>query len=312
MGQVSQSAIDAAIKRTVTVRVPASTSNLGAGFDCCGLALNLYLSVTAQVLIDAGKETAAAKPCDGENLICSTMRVVAEREGVELPPVHLDIRPDIPFASGLGSSAAAIAAGIILCSAICDLNLAPEQMLRHGAEMEGHADNFAAALLGGLVFTCLKEDGDVIAVKRAWPAEIKLIAVTPQWTVPTKHAREILAPQVKRRDAVYNLQRVALLGAALETRNYDLLWEAMQDRLHQTERAQLVPGLPKVLALPRLPGLLGLALSGSGPTVVALAMTNFAEIGDRIVACFREHKLETTVRLLEVDHEGVCTSLVSA
>jgi len=305
MSQVSHFRKNDITSRTVEVRVPASTSNLGSGFDCCGLALNLYLSVTA----DAGKESGAAKPCDGENLICSTMRVVAEREGVELPPVHLDIRPDIPFASGLGSSAAAIAAGIILCSAICDLNLSPERMLRYGAELEGHADNFAAALLGGLVFTCLKEDGDVLAIKREWPAEIKLIAVTPQWTVPTKHAREILAQQVRRRDAVYNLQRVALLGAALETRNYDLLWEAMQDRLHQTARAQLVPGLPKVLALPRAPGLLGLALSGSGPTVVALAMANLDEIGNRIVACFREQKLEATVRHLEVDHEGVRTSV---
>ncbi|HYW71268.1 MAG TPA: hypothetical protein VE961_09550, partial [Pyrinomonadaceae bacterium] len=114
---MSDRAKNAAGSRTVAVRVPASTSNLGSGFDCCGLALNLYLSVTAQVLIDDGQETGAAKPCDGENLICSTMRVVAERERVDLPPVHLDIRPDIPFASGLGSSAAAIAAGIILCSA---------------------------------------------------------------------------------------------------------------------------------------------------------------------------------------------------
>jgi homoserine kinase len=285
--------------RTVEVRTPASTSNLGSGFDCCGLALNLYLSVTAQVLADD------PKTCDGDNMICSVMRFVAEREGVELPPVRLEVRPDIPFASGLGSSAAAIAAGITLCSAICDLNLPQEKILSYGAELEGHADNFAAALVGGLVFTCTREDGAVIAVKRGWPPEIKIVAVTPHWPVQTKHAREMLAKDVSRQDAVYNLQRIALLGAALETKNYELLWEAMQDRLHQKQRAQLVPGLAEVLALPRAPGLLGLALSGSGPTVVALATEKFDEISDRIAGCFRQQKLDATVRVLEVDHEGI-------
>jgi homoserine kinase len=284
--------------RTFEVRAPASTSNLGSGFDCCGLALKLYLSVTAKVVAED------TKFYHGDDLIFSAMRFVAEREKVELPPLELEIRPDIPFASGLGSSAAAIAAGITLCSAICDLHLTQEKILSYGTELEGHADNFAAALLGGLVFTCTKEDGEVIAVKRSWPADIKLIAVTPHWPVQTKHAREILSKNVSRSDAVYNLQRVALLGAALETKNYHLLWEAMQDRLHQAQRAQLVPGLAEVMALPAAPGLLGLALSGSGPTVVALATENFAEISDRIAGCFHEHKLETTVRLLEVDYEG--------
>jgi homoserine kinase len=290
--------------RAVEVRVPASTSNLGSGFDCCGLALKLYLSVRARVPADRSEETEDGKNIDGDDLIFSAMRFVAGRERVQLPRVHLEIRPDIPFASGLGSSAAAIAAGITLCSAICDLNLAQEKILSYGTELEGHADNFAAALLGGLVFTCTKEDGEVIALKRDWPAEIKIIAVTPHCSVQTKHAREILSVEVSRQDAVYNLQRIALLGAALETKNYDLLWEAMKDRLHQKTRAQLVPGLAEVLALPRAPGLVGLALSGSGPTVVALATANFDAISDRIVGCFRQHKLEAGVRRLEVDYEG--------
>jgi homoserine kinase len=290
--------------RAVEVRVPASTSNLGSGFDCCGLALKLYLSVTARVLAGVIEASEGTRTLDGDNLIFSAMRFVADRENAQLPPVHLEIRPDIPFASGLGSSAAAIAAGITLCSAICDLNLDQEKILSYGTELEGHADNFAAALLGGLVFTCTKEDGEVIAVKRVWPSEIKLIAVTPHCSVQTKHAREILSVEVSRQDAVYNLQRIALLGAALETKNYGLLWEAMKDRLHQKRRAQLVPGLAEVLALPREPGLLGLALSGSGPTVVALATENFDEISDRIVGCFRQQKLGATVRRLEVDFEG--------
>ena len=291
------------------MRAPASTSNLGSGFDCFGLALNLYLSVTARILGGLRPEGEDGKTSDSDDLISSTMRFVAEREGVDLPTVQLEVRPDIPFASGLGSSAAAIAAGITLCSALCNLNLTQEKIVRYGAELEGHADNFSAALLGGLVVSCMKEDGDVIAVKREWPFEIKVIAVSPQISVQTKHAREILPKNISRQDAVYNLQRIALLGAALETKNYGLLWEAMQDRLHQNQRSGLVPGLGEVLALPRMQGLHGLALSGSGPTVVALATQNFDEIGDRMVECFRAHKLAATVRLLEVDGEGTRTSV---
>src|SRR6266511_377827 len=307
--------------RTVEVRVPASTSNLGSGFDCCGLALNLYLSVRATVTDTArevceisfagearGNKTA---PLNQENLIYRAMRFVAEREGIRLAPLRLNVRNDIPFASGLGSSGAAIVAGIALCSALFDLELTNEKILRYGTELEGHADNVAATVLGGLVINCIKEDRSVIAAKRSWPATVKLIAVTPHVSVETKHARQILSARVSRGDAVFNLQRVALFGAALEKRDYDLLWEAMQDRLHQERRAGLVPGLADALAIPRVPGLLGIALSGSGPTVIALATEHFREISDLIAGCFHENGLATTVRLLEVDHLGLRTSMTA-
>jgi homoserine kinase len=312
---------EVAIGRSVEVQVPASTSNLGSGFDCCGLALKLYLSVRARVTTrwsrtcevytaGEGSENGDA-PRGRRNLICRAMRFVAEREGVILPPLRIDVDNDIPFASGLGSSGAAIVAGITLCSALFDLELTNENILRYGTELEGHADNVAAALFGGLVINCIKEGGDVIAVKRFWPSEVKIIAVTPHISVETTHAREILSPQVTRADAVYNLQRVALFGAALEKQDYDLLWEAMRDRLHQEWRAQLVPGLAEALGLPRVPGLLGLALSGSGPTVVVLATENFDEISESIVECFHKHKVEATARLLEVDHLGLRTSMLA-
>jgi homoserine kinase len=220
------------------------------------------------------------------------------------------VRNDIPFASGLGSSGAAIVAGITLCSSLFDLELPKEKVLRYGTELEGHADNVAATLLGGLVVHCIKDDGRVIAAKRSWPTEIKIIAVTPHLSVETKHAREILSPQVSRRDAVHNLQRVALFGAALEAGDYDLLWEAMQDRLHQNRRAELVPGLAEALAIERVPGLLGLALSGSGPSVIALATENFGEISEALVACFLKHEVQATARLLEIDYIGLKKSLM--
>ncbi len=322
--KVSQAAPDREVSeaRSVEVQVPASTSNLGSGFDCCGLAVKLYLSVQAtvtpkysrlcEVHMSGEAHENGNTPRGRGNLIYRAMRFVAEREGIKLPPLRLDVRNDIPFASGLGSSGAAIVAGIALCSALFDLELTNEKILRYGTELEGHADNVAATLLGGLVINCIKEDRSVIAAKRSWPATVKLIAVTPHVSVETKHARQILSAQVSRGDAVFNLQRVALFGAALEKRDYDLLWEAMQDRLHQERRAGLVPGLTDALAIPRVPGLLGIALSGSGPTVIALATEHFGAISDLIAGCFHENGVATTVRLLEVDHLGLRTSIAAA
>lgn len=307
--------------RSVEVRVPASTSNLGSGFDCCGLALNLYLTVRASVrprfsrlceiyMTGQGNENGDV-PRGQRNLIYRAMRLVAEREGFTLPPLRLDVHSEIPIASGLGSSGAAIIAGITLCSVLFDLDFPTEKILCYGTELEGHADNVAAALLGGLVINCITPDGKVIASKRHWPSEIKIIAVTPHLPVETRHARQILPARVSRADAVYNLQRVALFGAALESCDYDLLWEAMQDRLHQKRRAELVPGVAEALAISRLPGLLGIALSGSGPSLVALATENFDQISDAIEERFQQHDVETTVRLLEADHLGLRTSIAA-
>lgn len=307
--------------RSVEVRVPASTSNLGSGFDCCGLALNLYLSVRAtvrprfsrlcEVYVNGLGNENGDVPRGRRNLIYRAMRLVAEREGISLPPLRLDVRSEIPLESGLGSSGAAIIAGISLCSSLLDLEITHERILRYATELEGHADNVAAALLGGLVINCSAADGDVIAARKRWPSDIKIIAVTPSLSVKTRHARRILPAQVSRADAVYNLQRVALFGVALESRDYDLLWEAMQDRLHQHRRAELVPGLAEALAIGRLPGLLGIALSGSGPSVVALATENFDQISNAIEERFQEHDVKTTARLLEADHLGLRTSIAA-
>jgi homoserine kinase len=313
--------------RSVEVRVPASTSNLGAGFDCFGLALQLHLTVRATAVpgssvpcrvhsiggsgvgaagVPGSSQANTADTTEAEdNLIFRAMRYVAERESFDLPPVRLAVHNELPMGRGLGSSAAAILAGITLCSALCERELSTETVLRYGFELEGHADNVAAALHGGWVVTCLKEDGGVLAVKRPWPVDLKVIVVSPDVHLKTAEARSALPRMVTREEAVYNLQRATLFVAALDAGAYDLLWEAMQDRLHQAHRQSLVAGLSDALAIERQPGLVGLALSGSGPSVVALASDNFAEIGDEIARSFQRHGVAATVRLLEVDNEGL-------
>jgi homoserine kinase len=302
--------------RSYEVRVPASSANLGAGFDCFGLALNLFLTVRATAHSEPGARSEArssgipgseALPsAPEENLILRAMRHAAERHGERLPPVHLVVQNQIPIAGGLGSSAAAIVAGTALGFAVCGKKLTEENALRLAAEMEQHTDNVAAALLGGLVISFVGSEGCVVALRKKWPKQIKIVAVTPKMTLQTAASRAALPPTIEHANAVFNLQRSALFLAALgDDRCDDLLWEAMQDRLHQSYRQTLIPGLAEVLAIPRTPGLLGVALSGSGPTVIALATKNFAQIGKALAGQFARRGLTSTIRNLTVAQEGI-------
>src|ERR1051326_6528138 len=295
------------------VRVPASTSNLGPGFDCFGLALKLYLTVRATIVPDAtesctvtttGAQENEALPRNAANLICRAMTFAARREGVSLPPVELHVHNEIPLASGLGSSAAAIVAGIKMSSLLTDHELSDQAIQNYATEFEGHPDNVTASLYGGFTVRRFTDVRTVVFVKFDWPTHIRVVVVSPHSQLPTHVARAALARALSRTHAVHNLQRTALLTTAIAQQRYDLLWEAMRDRLHQPQRESLVPGLAEALALPPMPGLLGVALSGAGPSILALATDHTEEIGARIASCFTARKIESTVRTLEVDNEG--------
>jgi len=297
----------------VKVRVPASTSNLGPGFDCFGLALKLYLTVNADATPDATEPcrvtTTGAKenevlPRNAVNLIFRAMSFAASREGITLPPVELTVHNEIPLASGLGSSAAAIVAGIKLSALITGTSISDQSILNYATEFEGHPDNVAASIFGGFLASCVGSDGTVLSTKFDWPAQIRVVVVSPHSQLPTHVARAALPRTITRVDAVYNLQRTALFTAAIAQQRYDLIWEAMRDRLHQPHRESLVPGLAEALALPRMPGLLGVALSGAGPSIVALVDDNDDQIGARIASCFKARNIDSTTRTLDVDNEG--------
>ena len=300
------------------VRVPASTSNLGPGFDCFGLALKLYLTVKATPLAEAsepcrvtttGAKENEALPRNAVNLIYRAMSFTARREGVSLPCVELTAHNEIPLASGLGSSAAAIVAGIKLSSLLTENSISDQTILDYATEFEGHPDNVSASIYGGFLASCIRSDGTVLSTRFEWPAEIRVVVVSPHSQLPTHVARAALPRTITRTDAVQNLQRTAIFTAAIAQQRYDLLWEAMRDRLHQPYRESLVPGLAEALALPPSPGLLGIALSGAGPSIVALVDDNEDEIGARIANCFQARNTESTIRVLDVDNEGavVCT-----
>ncbi len=298
---------------SVEVRVPGSTSNLGAGFDCYALALQIYLTVRATIREDTeepcrarsrGEGSSGSLPRDGENLVCRAISFVAAQRSVELPPLRLAVLNEIPLGRGLGSSAAAIIAGIKLFAHLFGQEFTDQQVLGYAKELEGHADNVAASLHGGLVVTCVGDDGGVLSVKKHWPPDIKVLVISPHVSLGTAQARAVLPPQVNHTDAVYNLQRAALFGAALDERRDDLLWESMRDRLHQPYRETLVPGLREALSITRRKGLLGISLSGAGPSVLALADDCYDEIQQAIAENFHRHGIETSARLLKVDADG--------
>lgn len=296
------------------IRVAASTSNLGPGFDAHGLALNLHLTVEVKPASDAigsmtfeGEGAAELQAASEDNLILRAMRTAAQREGIDPRPARLRVRNKIPLARGLGSSGAAIVAGLSLFEVLSGERLGADKLLDYATEIEGHSDNVSASILGSFVTSCVTERGRVLATRIEWPAEVAAIAVIPNVKVRTEDSRRAVPETVSRDDAVFNIQRASLLVGALTTRRFDLIREAMRDRLHQPYRARLAPGLEDALRLNEeldSPGLLGVALSGSGPTVVALAVDDFDQIGNAISQCFRSHGVDCIYRVLDVERGG--------
>jgi homoserine kinase len=284
------------------VVVPGSTSNLGPGLDALGLALGVYLHAR---IVDAAADGLGrlhfafdGLTLAGENSIERALRVVADRRSVALPSLGIRVRSDIPLKAGLGSSAAAIVAGIRLFEAIAG-PLPQDELLTLAAELEGHPDNTSASILGGLTASC-QTGTRVIAVATRWPDDIRVIVATPALGLETNVARAALPASISRADAVFNLQRTALLLQAINTRRYDALREAFHDRLHQPYRAPLVPGLGQALAFEQ-PSLLGVFLSGAGPSIAALTRGDAPAVVEWFERLYRDDlHLPCIVRALRV------------
>ena len=298
----------------VRVRVPASSANLGPGFDTLALALGLHLRCTLResgngLTVRACGTDTGEIPCDRSNLILKAYSRLAGETSLE--KLELEIENEIPLGRGLGSSAAAIVAGLALANEWAGLKRSREQLIQAAAEIEGHPDNVSAAVRGGLVVSCQAEDGSVISANSPLHSSLELVLVVPAFRLSTEAARAALPQSYSRRDAVFNVQRVALLMGAFREGRRELFAEALRDRLHQPYRAPLVPGFDAILKLSNIPGLLGVALSGAGPSVIAFCEAGAREIGEIIAGCFRKHGISAEARLLPVDQQGLLTAVTS-
>ncbi|MCI0491044.1 MAG: homoserine kinase [Blastocatellia bacterium] len=306
----------------VEITIPASTSNLGASFDTCGLALALYLKVRVEErakgfeVITTG-EGADRLPRDETNLIAHVARQVAEERGRNIGGARLLVDNQIPLSRGLGSSSAAIIAGISVYEALAEERLSEDEFFSHALHFESHGDNLAPSRLGGLVVTCLveREGGrrSLVNVKREWPEEVKIILLIPDLELTTAAMRAVLPPSVPMSYVVFNLQRAALLQAALAEKRFDLLGEALRDRLHQPFRAPLAPGTSEVLQLNDAPlnGLLGIAISGAGSSLIAFATGNCGEIAAEMWARMKASGSRSRTLEIGVDNRGRVVSAIS-
>jgi homoserine kinase len=290
------------------VRVPATTANLGPGFDALGMALSLYNRLEIESLADGLEissrgEGAARLPIDASNLTYRAFRRVFEHVGRPVPPVRMTAEIAVPLSRGLGSSAAAVVGGLVAANEIAGRVVSRDELLRLATQMEGHPDNVAPALFGGFTTACLA-DGQVAWARLEPPAAIRAVVVIPEREVPTAQARAVLPEMVPRADAVLNVGRTALLVAAFATGDLEQLRTAMHDRLHEPYRAALIPGMPEALAAAREAGALGAALSGAGSTLLALATDRFEAIGAAMQAALSAHGLQSRALTLSPDLTG--------
>lgn len=294
------------------IQVPASTTNLGPGFDALGLALKLFLRVEVEAAGPENEIVLEGDEVDGlpdseNNLIWRVMNEVFTGEGRETPKARMRICNQIPLARGLGSSAAAIVAGIGCYEALSSVELAQERFFHYAMTHEKEPDNITAARYGGFTITCTEEaDEQVIFFRSEISTSLKILLTIPDFHLPTETSRAVLPQELSMQAAVYNIQRSSLLVAAMLQQKVSLLAEAVKDQMHQSFRAKLIPGLTEILDLPpaQIPGLIGSCLSGAGPCVLTFLESNAAQIKQRLHDIFIRHGVESRGLILEIDNQG--------
>ncbi len=306
------------MKKRVKVIVPASTSNLGAGFDVFGLALEFHNEIELEVLdkkfglqIEIEGEGENSLPHDKRNLIWqaaakafSRVKFPASRFGFRMKAVNR-----IPLARGLGSSAAAALSGILAANAIAGGKLSHEEVLNLAVEFEGHPDNVAPQIYGGLCVSAVHKD-KVMVVRLDPPRGLCAVACVPNFELSTKKARAALPAKVAHKDAVFNVSRASFFLASIFSEQYAHLKMAMEDRLHQPYRKKLVPGFDRVLERAYRAGALGAALSGAGPSIFSFASSKSAvQVAKEMEKGFAESGIAAKAFVLNFNVRGAETKV---
>lgn len=293
----------------VNVRVPATTANMGAGFDTFGMALAMYNTVGLKRLagkalhvVNVGKHTRAMEQIK-DNLTVRAARRVFDIAGEPFGGLEFRLYNVIPVSRGLGSSAAAIVGGLVAANMLLGEPLQREDLLELAVDLEGHSDNVAPALYGGFVSSCQRNNKTVVLNLQP-PAQLKAVAAIPDFYLSTSKARKILPAEVRREDAVHNIQCAALMVGAMATGDLQLFAAAFDDRLHQEQRYRLIKGAKRVLRSARQAGALACGLSGAGPTLIAFTDGDGLAIRQAMRRAWFACGVRVKVIVLEQDNQG--------
>lgn len=303
----------------ISVKVPATTANLGPGFDCMGIALPIYNTITIEetVFPDTGLYINILNseneeiidysiPKDENNIVYKAIELLYAYTGQTPSGLKIIIKTNIPISRGLGSSASVIVGGLIAANELLSRPADEAALLSIATEVEGHPDNVAPAILGGFVLSSVEPDGSVVYRKLPWPDDWKITVCIPDYELETQISRSVLPEQVDIKDAAFNAKRCAMLVEAVHTQDIELMKLALQDKLHQQYRSRLVPGLDKIIEnLKHIDNVIGCVLSGAGPSILVISHgNNLSEIKGVVSKTWESQNVKVEMRTLEIENQG--------
>ena len=285
-------------QQSVTIRAPATSANLGPGFDAIGFAVNLFAKVTIKI---GPKSPRRQKPDPMRRMIKAAIKLTYKHAGRQTPPgLIIEVDNEIPVGRGLGASAAARAAGIVGANYLMAEILNEQELLTLGTKLEGHPDNIAPALFGGLQVMALRDDGSVERIEVPLKRGLRCVVFVPNFSIPTHETRDLLPKRLNRNDAVFNSSRAALLVAALATGSWNCLKTATQERLHQVARSKRFPRMFDLFDASYGAGAHGVYLSGSGPVILAFSDSAHAvAIRDALFSTAEKFKIDGQSLILD-------------
>ncbi len=302
----------------VTVRVPASSANLGPGFDCLGLALPIYNEITVEETVMPGsgveiniideteKYDTLSIPKDENNIVYKAIELLYNFIGQTASDMKITIKTNIPVTRGLGSSAAVIVGGLMAANQLLGSPADKDVLLSIASEVEGHPDNVTPALIGGFCVASLDEDGSVSYSKILWPENWKLTVLIPDYELDTKIARSILPEAISIPDAAFNIRKSSMLIDAIYRQDAELMKKCLKDKLHQPYRERLIKGFKELNELlENKDDILGCVISGAGPTILVISKNDgFEKVENEVKQIFNDFNVDCDIRTLDIENEG--------